>query len=890
MDDKVYISFLFRGGLAEYRRGKITVYNVNPKDSSGDEFFCMTEYGDGSLILCTGKNEIYQFNNGKFKKLYSLPHQSPAFMRFVITDENRNIWLGTERGLYILSYPYRSHKLLYPNNYFLSLLKGDKGKIWLSRLSQKGTVISNCDGYKNGNLLNEKNLYISPGSKPSQFAGKVSTGFWVAEGDNMLTNVNAKGEVAHYTVREKFNTEIKILFTDREKNLWISNEPGILKFSNFEAHSFLFNELTFGGGALALESDSLLWATNSISLYCISNNKIETANLKAHNDYIGLLHLDKEKNLWIGYWDTGVSVTRWKGNKPLSQSYYSEYDHIKIKAQNFAEDSKGNLWICGANGIFRAKNGQILEHFQFKDASGFPAFPICMAIDEENKTVWVGDNESGLTELSYEEQSPKKFLYKIKRYVTAKDGLSDEYVRSIFLDHQKNVWIGTRFGGIYKIKTRGNTIKISNYNERAELACTRILRIVPQDTTAIWFATCNGVYQYRFQNDQWHHYNTSDGLLNAEVYFCQPDSKRNLIWCLTSEGVTSLPFEIEENVPSPLINITTINVLGKPDTTALYSNKMISYSYRQNSVGFVFTSPSFIDEKKIRYKYKLEGYDKEWSEPVLNNSISYASLPPGKYIFKVVAQNAKSQWSEQPALFQFEIIMPFYRHTWFPFLCITIFLFIIYLVRFQRLKQRYRIEKLRLAIARDLHDDIGSTLGSINILSQTSVRRLQKPVVSTELTPLFEKISQSAENTLEAMDDIVWSINPDKDKFEDLIIRMREFSIPLLEAKNTQFVFEMEGNKEQPLSMDLKRNVFLVFKEAIYNIVKHSEATEAKISVTITHQFVMKIKDNGKGFIPTPTQRNGIKNMHSRTKEVNGTMKINTSVAGTEIIFTAPIR
>src|SRR5207244_1099645 len=123
---------------------------------------------------------------------------------------------------------------------------------------------------------------------------------------------------------------------------------------------------------------------------------------------------------------------------------------------------------------------------------------------------------------------------------------------------------------------------------------------------------CNGAYQYQFKNDQWRHYNTSDGLLNAEVYFCQPDIKRKLIWCLTAEGVSSLPFQIEGNSPLPFVNLTAVNVLGKPDTAALYSSSPISYSYRQNSIGFAFASPSFIDEKKIRYKYMLEGYDKEW--------------------------------------------------------------------------------------------------------------------------------------------------------------------------------------------------------------------------------------------------------------------------------------
>jgi signal transduction histidine kinase len=256
-----------------------------------------------------------------------------------------------------------------------------------------------------------------------------------------------------------------------------------------------------------------------------------------------------------------------------------------------------------------------------------------------------------------------------------------------------------------------------------------------------------------------------------------------------------------------------------------------------------------------------------------------------------MASNARGEWSE-PAGFHFEIVIPFYKKPWFVFLLATLAILAIYYIRIQRLKQKYRIEKIRLTIARDLHDDVGSTLGSINLLSKTAGRRLQQHSSSEEITPIFDRIGRSAENTLEAMDDIVWSINPDKDTVEDLVIRMREFCIPLLEAAAIDFNFQVEGDHSRPVPMNLRRNCFLVFKEAVNNLLRHAAATRVNILVQRTHQHLLvRIQDNGRGFEPgKPTQRNGLKNMEARMQQSGGSFSIETADTGTTVLISAPVR
>jgi signal transduction histidine kinase len=198
-----------------------------------------------------------------------------------------------------------------------------------------------------------------------------------------------------------------------------------------------------------------------------------------------------------------------------------------------------------------------------------------------------------------------------------------------------------------------------------------------------------------------------------------------------------------------------------------------------------------------------------------------------------------------------------------------------------------------MRIARDLHDDIGSALGSITLMSETANRQLTKASAEVEVADVFTRIGNSAQSTLESMDDIIWSINPDKDKMGDLVIRMREFAIPLLEAKEISFKFKVNAADYKKLPMNLRKNVFLIFKESIFNAVKHAECTKVIIATEIRNNiFCLEVRDDGKGFDPAlPSKRNGLRNMKKRSDLLDGALAVETSPSrGTRIHFTCPIK
>jgi ligand-binding sensor domain-containing protein len=886
---KVYAGFLFGGGLMEYSDGLVRTYFITDRPDANN-FLCMFPSGDGNLLVANSNNEIFSFREGSFRLLYTLKECNPGGIVAFQKDGSGNLWIATNNGLRIITREKEQFTFFKGQNVF-NLARDKEGCIWIAYQNNRETFIENCDGFKEGSMTGRKQLSKISGIRSVAFGGGMQQGFWMVSNYNGLNRVMAKGQVDTFSTSLNLKTDVNIVFNDRENNIWIANEPGVLKISDLHTRSYPFEELAPAGGSLALQ-DSVVWASNSKYLYQITGNEFrKVPEFRSPYGYIGFTYIDAKKRMWATMWDGGIWCITFREGKIAQRKFYDAYKGTKIMVQGIAEDSTGNLWLGGSMGLFRMKDDKIVEHKKIWGKDGRPIFITALCLDEKNQSLWLGDNTAGVVQLKYDQAGNGTFRYRNEAYIHVAQGLTDPFVRSMLLDRKGNLWIGSRSGGIFCVDTKlPKSYRAWNMNAAAGLSCARITQIIEEGSTAVWFAACDGIYRYHQQTKTWEQYNTSDGLQASEVFSIALHKKTGTIWALCSEGVTALKTTREKSLP-PLVSITSVMVLGKADTTALTQSGVRSFSHNRNSIGFSFAGVSFIDEKNIQYRYMLDGYDKDWSAPVRTNTVNYASLPSGNYRFKVIAANAKGIWTTEPAVYPFKIVVPLYQRSWFIFLCITLLIFLIYLVRIQRLRQKYKIEKLRLSIAQDLHDDIGSALGSINLMSQTASRRLEKNLSPHELNPVFQKIGRSAQDILESMDDIVWAINPDKDKVEDLVVRMREFAIPLLESRSIEFEFRVGVNDYRKLSMDLRRNVFLIFKETIYNAIRHSEAGFILTEMQLGHHLVLTVKDNGKGFNPeVPSGRNGLKNLHKRAATVGGTLYLTSGDSGTQVRFSCPIR
>ena len=432
---------------------------------------------------------------------------------------------------------------------------------------------------------------------------------------------------------------------------------------------------------------------------------------------------------------------------------------------------------------------------------------------------------------------------------TTEDGLVHNYVVSLTLDKKGRLWAGTRGG----------------------LSCFKP-PMKPFDPDC----------RISFRN-----YDMSDGLpsniLNHLSAFCDIDG--TLYFGTRNAGMFSFhPDSLEDNDFIPNVYITDLSILNKPvylgdqdgilDSTIEFTREL-HLRYSQNIISFTFAALNFIQPEKNKYAYKLEGYDEDWIYTDASKRFaSYTNLDAGEYTFKVKASNNDGVWNETPTELKLFITPPFWATAWFRLLTIVLIGSGIYALYKFRLNQILQVQSIRNKIAHDLHDNIGSTLNSISIYSEVAQNK------SAQHIPELDLIGEGSRKVIESMSDIVWTINPDNDSFEKIIFRMRSLTHSLMAAKNIEYTFKVDDKLNSvTLPMHTRRQFYLIYKEAVNNLLKYSNATRASISLNYDRDEVeMLIHDNGVGFdTSNPPRGNGLKSMRSRAEDIKAYFAIDSS-------------
>ena len=310
----------------------------------------------------------------------------------------------------------------------------------------------------------------------------------------------------------------------------------------------------------------------------------------------------------------------------------------------------------------------------------------------------------------------------------------------------------------------------------------------------------------------------------------------------------------------------------------------------QNQLSIDFVGLGFAAGEGLKYQYKLVGANEEWSAPTDQRTINYAGLSPGRYRFLVRAVTADGTISPTPATISFTIMPPFWRRWWFVTLALALTGLVAAAIIRNRVARLIELERVRTRIAADLHDDIGSALSRIAILSE--VARRQGNVEAAVGEPLGI-IAGASRDLVDSMSDIVWAINPNKDHLRDLIQRMRRFASDLFTARQIQFTFDAPG-EEQALKIgaDLRRQVFLIFKEAVNNVARHSQCSQAHIEMRIENRWLtVKVADNGPGFDSSQaSEGQGLASMRDRAKELGGKLELSSNdETSTTVLLKVPL-
>ncbi len=883
----VYAGLWFDGGLLEYSNGTVRAYKLpSGKDMNGNDVTALATHPREGMLVAGAGNAVFHFANGKFKFLFALDSNFTHIGIGCLTiDRQGNIWAGTVKGLVVYTHTNRLLRLSEKNTIYLR--ENKNGMVVVSGMGLEYQV-EHYSAMADSFILS-KTIWKSNTALPIMQNSFHQDKIWIADTTNRLISIAADGKSTISATAGISRNDFHFFYADRENNLWIATHSGVVKMANLPALSYSFPQKAFGAADIT-GNDTLLWISNSKSLFTLQHQRLQEVpefRPPENRDLFGRIFLDG-KYLWTSGWQGGIWRMQTENEKIVSWKYFHDFENTIIKVHNLVADSIGNVWIAGENGIFYFRNGKIVNHFQPMLANGRLMFVVTLVIDPENSTLWIGENGEGIYKILYS-ISPEGISYSMVGNINAKDGLNDGNIRSLLLDSKSTLWAGTRFGGIYRISRVAGKVKVQNVSSQAALNCSRVTDIKEDQENNIWFATCNGVYRYNRNIDQWQWFNTANGLMDAEIYANTVSSGSKRVWAVTPSGITAISYGFQTKLPPPIANITRITVLGKNDTAALFNKGHFAYAADESSIGFQFAGTSYTDENRVVYKYMLQGYDKSWSTPTQANTVNYVSLPPGDYIFKVLASSGNDQWSAAPATFSFTITQPFYKSPWFLIAVLCLLFAAFYFFRMYRLNERLKVERIRSRISSDLHDDIGSTLSSISIISEGAIQE-KNPVATRQMV---REISENAQFLLDKMDDIIWCVNPRNDSFRELLLRIKKFSASLFEAKGIDYDIVIdEGISDITLPMNYRQHIYLILKEAINNLVKYSNATYAAINISQKGPHIeITVTDNGKGFdIHAVEDGNGLRNMKKRAKDMGAELEINSNAQGTRIFLGTNIK
>ncbi len=654
---------------------------------------------------------------------------------------------------------------------------------------------------------------------------------------------------------------IQDVFMDTEGNTWFASQAGVAKMNNEFYRFFDFSLLSEENNNSGIERDSIISA-----LIELRKNKI---------DYIFFLFQDHSKRLWAG---TSSGLFEIVNNQLIKRN--------PLIPRSIYEDETGNTWIGTQNNIILRFTDN--KFYPIKLGFGSPDLPEGIYKDRYG-FLWIGFAATGVKKYRMIGDS----MILVKEYNSG-NGYPNIRTRCLIDDKKGHLIFGTRTNGIIAIPISDTNQRPVIINNENGLPATWIRQMVLTEDGNILMTSNNGLYELK-TNDYLHPHIQLIPFVNDKVP-TELDNiykKGNSYWIMTGSGIIQyFPALQKHNSVAPNVYLTKVNIDGRPDSSfSPYSlqNQVLHLASQNNNISLEFTATSFTLETSVLYRYMLEGADKDWGPPVKTSSINYSHLKPGSYTFKVMAANNDGVWSVRPATFTFIIASPFWQRWWFILLSILLIAFILYFIYRYRMRLLLNLEKLRTNISTDLHDDIGSTLSSISILSDMALRQ-KKPEDAGEMV---NEIKQNSISLMERMDDIVWSINPKNDTLENLLVRVRDFAAQLFEAKDIDYSIEIEeGTKLVKLPMEYRQHIYMILKEAINNMVKYSGCTKAIIRVAYLHgELEVVVEDNGKGFdVDGQTTGNGLYSMRRRAALMKAKISINSSSSGTRILLNAKIK
>jgi ligand-binding sensor domain-containing protein/signal transduction histidine kinase len=872
-------------GLVQMRGGKFTRFTTQ-EGLPSNVIDSLYEDHNSALWIATSAG-VVSFNNGVFTSLSPQPGFPKDRVQAFFEDREGALWVGSPEGLVrskdgaVTRYT-RQDGLA--NDSVVSITEDNDGRLWAGTLDGLSCLEGNRfvtytthDGLPNNRITSlavdhEGSLWIGTAGGLSRFAGKHFSGFQA--GDELANEI------------------ILSLFEDREGSLWIGTESGGLnllkdkKFTTYTAKEGLGSDLV---KSIYEDRQGHVWiGTNGGGLSLLKDGKFTTYTVAdgLSSNVVLALFDDKDGNLWAG---TPDGLNRFRDGK--FKTFTSADGLANDFVRSIYADHNGNLWIGTSGGLTRMSG----DGFNiYTTADGLPNDFVGTIYEDAQGNIWIG-TLGGLSKFRDE---------KFTTYTT-RDGLSSDVVTSLHEDADGALWVGTSGGGLNRLKQG----KFAAYTARNGLPDDVIYGILEDHKNNLWLSSNKGIFRLNknelddFANGKVGSitavlYGPADGMITREcsggghpAAWRGADGK---LWFATIKGVAMIdPERIKLNDQPPPVAIEQIRV----DDESINPAQTIELSPGKSRFDFYYTALSFVAPEKVRFKYKLEGFDSDWVDGGTRRTAYYTNLRPGRYTFRVIASNNDGLWSPTGAAFDLYLKPHLYQTYWFYALCVLslgILVWQLYRFRLKRVESQFgAVLAERNRIAREIHDNLAQEMLGISVQLEVVARTMP---ASAELARThLDRVRMLVRHGIAEARRYVWDLRSQALDKNDLPAALSDTARRLTSETEVQAKVEVSGTF-RPLSQLIEGNLLRIGQEAINNAVRHAQARNVAINLKFDAKRVqLTIRDDGLGFdyqiSPKGEAKHfGLIGMRERAVRIGGTLEINSRAdEGTEVLVDVPI-
>lgn len=864
-------------------------YRHDPKidtSLSDDRVYTIMEDSRGILWVGTenGLNALDR-NTGKFTRYMNDPADhfslSSNFVVTLLEDQSNNIWIGTDRGglnkferqsgrFFRFRHDPSDPRSLGSNDVY-ALFEDEQGRLWIGRL--EGLDIFDPHTGVFTHFRHDKN---DPASLSDNYIRSIRSdrtgNIWVVT-DRGLSKVTRNVQrIAHYrhATRADESQIVRSLFEQSTEGrshdpvLWIGTD-GLKKLNLQTGKQVLFR-----------------------------HNPVDPHSL--NSDFVIVVFEDRARNIWAGTQETGLN--RYHPGTNTFRRYAWESGEQNHSVVSICEGDNGVLWLGTlAGGLIRfdPRSGRF-DQFRHNptDTTTISNNNVIAVLMDSRGNLWVATDGGGLDMAQLHNTRERDNVrsamqFKHHRHRSSDRGsISNDRVYALHEDRSGTLWVSTVSGlNSYDPESGRFSFRISSDS----LGGSFCLRILEDRDGLLWLSTLqSGIFCFDPVKGTLRNYRVEDGLQSNQFSYAAFTGRNGEIIFGGENGWNVFhPDSIAQNTHIPPVVLTSFRIFDKPAElgTSIPSIKGITLAYNQNFFSFEFAALDFTVPARNRFAYTLEGLDPDWVYPQARRAI-YTKVDPGEYVLKVKGSNNDGVWNEQGIAIPLVITPPFWATWWFRTLAGLTLIAILAALYNYRVSKLLEMERMRVRIASDLHDDIGSSLSSIALITDM-VRKRLPPDIDDQKHLLTA--STAARHTADALKDIVWIINPEHDKLDDIVLRMKDSAAKLLVG--IEYTFDCPQNAmDDVLDMEFRRNLLLIYKEALNNIAKYAHATRVDIAIRRHDGTIeLHVADNGVGFdLNTVRKGNGLDNLSRRATSIGGTIEIHSRPGlGTTIQLAAKI-